>query len=121
MNFKRFFWKAFNTERRNDVHALVDADNAAVQRQVVVLGVAPFHIGVEAMIRHTALVLIPQTLLRGPLPLAVDLHDALARNAMSAWISSNLLYSIVKHSLCFDFSCGIFVIVLALGFLSRRI
>jgi hypothetical protein len=36
-------------------------------------------------------------------------------------LSSNLLYSIVKHSLRFDFSCGIFIMALALGFLSRRI
>ena len=37
----------------------------------------PLHVGVEAVIRRAALVLIPQTLLRGLLPLAVDLHDAL--------------------------------------------
>ena len=29
---------------RDDVHALVDAEDAAVQRQVVVLGVAPLHV-----------------------------------------------------------------------------
>lgn len=62
---------------RNDVHALVDAQHAAVERQVVVLGVTPLYVGVEAMIGGAALVLIPQTLLRGLLPLAVDLHDAL--------------------------------------------
>ena len=62
---------------RDDVHALVDADNAAVQRQVVVLGMTPLHIGVEAVIRRAALILIPHTLLRGLLPLTVDLHDAL--------------------------------------------
>ena len=62
---------------RDDVHALVDADNAAVQRQVVVLGMTPLHVGVEAVIRRPPLVLIPQTFLRGLLPLAVDLHDAL--------------------------------------------
>mgnify|MGYP000834108405 FL=1 len=47
---------------RDGFHALVDAQDAAVERQVVVLGVAPFHIGVEAVIRRPPLVLIPQTL-----------------------------------------------------------
>ena len=61
---------------RDGFHALVDAQDAAVERQVVVLGVAPFHIGVEAVIRRPPLVLIPQTFLRGLLPLTVDLHDA---------------------------------------------
>ena len=61
----------------NQRHTLVDADDAAVQRQVVVLGVAPLHVGVEAVIRRAAFILIPQALLRGLLPLTVDLHDAL--------------------------------------------
>ena len=147
---------------RDDFHALVDAQDAAVQRQVVVLGMTPLHVGVEAVIRRTALVLATQALLRGLLPLAVDLHDALGTerhvrmdtvkslvapkavtlasvmfslrassftcsrissplSIHATILSSNLLYSIVKHSLRFDFSCGIFIVVLALGFLSRRI
>lgn len=40
------------------------------------MSVTPLHVGVEAVIRRPALVLIPQALLRGLLPLAVDLHDA---------------------------------------------
>ena len=60
----------------NQRHTSVDSKHAAVQRQVVILGVAPLHVGVEAVIRRPALVLIPQALLRGLLPLAVDLHDA---------------------------------------------
>ena len=72
----------------NQRHTSVDSKHAAVQRQVVILGVAPLHVGVEAVIRRPALVLIPQALLRGLLPLAVDLHDAVARNAISAWIKT---------------------------------
>ena len=41
------------------------------------MSVTPLHVGVEAVASGAALVLIPQTLLRGLLPLAVDLHDAL--------------------------------------------
>ena len=62
---------------RDNIYAFVDAKHAAVQRQVVILRMTPFHIGVEAVIGGTAFVLIPQTLLRGLLPFAVHLNDAL--------------------------------------------
>ncbi|MBM6901461.1 cytidylate kinase family protein, partial [Gemmiger formicilis] len=40
------------------IHA--DAQCTAVQRQVVVLGVAPFHVGVKAVVGSTAFVLVTQ-------------------------------------------------------------
>lgn len=60
----------------DDIYALVDPQRAAVQRQVVILGVSPLHIGVEAVIGGSAFILIPQALLRGPLPLAIHFDDA---------------------------------------------
>ena len=41
------------------------------------MSVTPLHVGIEAVASGAALVLIPQTLLRGLLPLTVDLHDTL--------------------------------------------
>ena len=61
---------------KDDIHTLINPQHAAVQRQVIVLGVAPLHVGVEAVIGRAALVLIPQTFLRGLLSFTVDLHDA---------------------------------------------
>ena len=45
-------------------HAGVDAQLAAVQADMIVLGVAPFHIGIEAVVGGAALILVPQPLLR---------------------------------------------------------
>ena len=75
----------------NQRHTFVNPKHAAVQRQVIILSVTPLHVGVEAVVGGAALVLIPQTFLRGLLPLTVDLHDALGakrRNAISAWIKT---------------------------------
>ena len=64
-------------EVSDDVGALVDAELAAVERDVVILRVAPLHVRVEAVIGRAALVLVAQALLGRLLALAVDLDDAL--------------------------------------------
>ena len=60
----------------DNIHALINSQHTAVQRQVVILRVTPFHIGVEAMIRRTAFVLVAQALIRGLLPFTTHLDDA---------------------------------------------
>ena len=64
-------------EVSDDIGALVDAELAAVERDVVILRVAPLHVRVEAVIGRAALVLVAQALLGRLLALAVDLDDAL--------------------------------------------
>lgn len=73
---------------RQNVHALVDAEDAAVEADVVVLGVTPFHIGVKAVVGGAALVLVLQTLLGGLLPLTVDLDDALGTELHIPWMKT---------------------------------
>lgn len=60
-----------------DLHAAVDAQRAAVERDIVVLGVPPLHIRVKPVVGCAPLILIPQALLRGLLALAIHLDDAL--------------------------------------------
>ena len=62
----------------NDLRTLFDADDPAVQRNMIVSGIAPFHIGIEAVIGGTALILLLQTGFGRFLPLAVDPHDAVS-------------------------------------------
>ena len=62
---------------RNELCALVDAQHAAVRRQMIILRVTPLHIGVKTMICGAALILIPQAFLGSLLPFAVYLDDAL--------------------------------------------
>ena len=58
------------------LHAFINSQHAAVQRQMVILGAAPFHVGIEAVIGCPALILVPQAILRGLFPLAIYLNDA---------------------------------------------
>ena len=62
----------------NDLRTLFNTDDPAIQRNMIVGGIAPFHIGVEAVVGSAALVLLLQTGLGRFLPLPVDPHDAVS-------------------------------------------
>ena len=55
----------------DDIHTPIDPEGPTVEREIVVLGVPPFHIRVEPVIDRPALVLIPNPLLRRLLPLTI--------------------------------------------------
>lgn len=61
----------------DDIHALINSKRPAVQGNIIILRVSPLHIGIEAMVGCTALILILQALLRGFLPLPIFLDDPL--------------------------------------------
>ena len=61
----------------DDLDAAVDAQRAAVEGEVIVLGMAPLHIGVEPVIGGPALVFFPEALFGGFFPLTVDFHNPL--------------------------------------------
>ena len=65
-------------ETFNDLCAFFNADDHAVQRNMVVGSIAPLHIGIEAVVGSAALILLLQTGLGRFLPLAVDPHDAVS-------------------------------------------
>ena len=60
----------------NDFRTLFNADDPAIQRNMIVGGIAPVHIGVEAVVGGAALVLLLQPSFGRFLPLPVDTHDA---------------------------------------------
>ena len=60
----------------NNIYAPVDSKSPTVECEIVVLGVAPFHIGIEPVIGRPTLVLVLQPLLRGLLPLTIYLDDS---------------------------------------------
>lgn len=60
-----------------NLHASLNSQRSAVQCDIVVLGVAPFHIRVESMVSRAAFILLPETLFGGSFPLPVLLHDTL--------------------------------------------
>ena len=62
----------------DDFGTFFNADDSAIQRNMVVGGIAPFHIGVEAVIGGTALIFFLQSGFGRFLPLPIDLHDAVS-------------------------------------------
>ena len=60
----------------DDLCAFFNADNPAVQRNMIVGGIAPLHIGIEAVVGGAALVLLLQPSFGRFLPLPIDTHDA---------------------------------------------
>ena len=60
----------------NDLGTFFNADDSAIQRNMIVGGIAPFHIGVEAIVGSAAFVLFLQTGFGRFLPFPVDPHDA---------------------------------------------
>ena len=52
----------------DDIHAPVNSQRPAIEREVVVLGVSPLHISIEPVVGCPALILVPNPLLRGLLP-----------------------------------------------------
>ena len=62
----------------NDLCTLFNADDPTIQCNMIVGGIAPFHIGVETVVGSAALVLLLQTGLGRFLPLPVDPHDAVS-------------------------------------------
>ena len=66
-----------SVELPDQLHAAVDAQGTAVEGEIIVLSVAPLHVGIEPVVGRPAFVLLFQPLLRGGLPLAVHLHDPL--------------------------------------------
>ena len=60
----------------NDLGTFFNADDPAIQRNMIVGGIAPFHIGVEAVVSGAAFVLLLQSGFGRFLPLPVDPHDA---------------------------------------------
>lgn len=60
----------------NDLCAFFNADDPAVQRNMIVGGIAPLHIGIEAVVGGAAFILLLQTGFGRFLPLPVDPHDA---------------------------------------------
>ena len=61
---------------QDDVHAFLNADQAGIQGDVVVLSRTPLPVGVVLVIHPAAGVLVRQALLRGLLRLAVQADDA---------------------------------------------
>ena len=62
----------------NDLRTLFNADDPAVQRNMIVGGIAPLHIGIEAVVGGAALIFFLQPGFGRFLPLAVDPHDAVS-------------------------------------------
>ena len=62
----------------DDLCTLFNADDPAVQRNMIVGGIAPVHIGVEAVVGGTAFIFFLQPGLVRFLPLPVDPHDAVS-------------------------------------------
>ena len=62
----------------NEFCALFNADDSAVQRNMIVGGIAPVHIGIEAVVGGAALIFFLQPDFGRFLPLAVDPHDAVS-------------------------------------------
>ena len=61
----------------DDFHAPINAQSLAVQGEIIVLGMSPLHIRIEAVIGGTTFVLFPQPLFRGLFPLTVDIDNSL--------------------------------------------
>lgn len=79
---------ARSIELLDERNAAVNAQRSAVEGDVVVLRVAPFHIRIEPVIGRAPLVLVAYPLLGGFLPLAVDLDDAFRAEGTSAWMKT---------------------------------
>ena len=62
----------------NDLRTLFDADDPTIQCNMIVGGIAPVHIGIEAVIGGTALILFLQPGFGRFLPLPIDPHDAVS-------------------------------------------
>ena len=62
----------------NDLCTLFNADEPAIQRNMIVGGIAPFHIGVEAVISSAALIFFLQSGFGRFLPLPIDLQDTVS-------------------------------------------
>ena len=59
----------------DDFGTFFNADDPAIQRNMIVGGIAPFHIGVEAVLVSDALVLLLQAGFGRFFPLSVDSHN----------------------------------------------
>ena len=62
----------------DDFGTFFNADDPAVQCNMIVGGIAPVHIGVEAVVGGAALVLLLQTSFGRFLPFPIDPHDAVS-------------------------------------------
>ena len=62
----------------NDFGTFFNSNSPAVQRDMIVGGIALLHIGVEAIVGGTALVLLLQTGFGRFLPFPIDPHDAVS-------------------------------------------
>lgn len=60
----------------DDLNAFFNFQRSAVERDVIVFCMPPFHIGVEPMKCRTALILVLQALFGRRLPPAIDLNNA---------------------------------------------